>query len=524
MTLSASMILVDQTAVPLATPDAIKDLHGGVDEGQWLLTANILPLAAFMVLGGRLGDLLGLRRVFLAGAIVFLVSTAFAGAAQDMTWMIVARVVQGLGAACMMPTAVAIVSAVAPEERRGMALGVLAGGSAFFAALGPVLGGVLTTVDWRFVFFVNVPLAALAIAFTLKGTPKLPVLDHGKVRDLDFAGMTALAIFAAGLVFGLSQISNEGVGPEMTLIPVAISVLAGIVFVVIELRTDDPLIDLRLFRHKNFLASNISQFLAGSVELGMGFLLPFLMLLVIGVDPLVAGLALIPATFPIILAGPLAGRVFDKQGGRGALTVGFLILALSGIALAIAVGEKTVISLVPGLVLQGIALGIILTVNDPTGLNAVPEKDRGRAAGMINTSEQLGGAIGIAALLAIELGYYRGWLQDELTQRGIDPTQQQIDEVKEFIERSTQQGLSQVEQSSIVQKVIDLLVEGHVQGFRLAFFAAAAIALAGAISSFILVRKEDRIADEHVFSRRSRWVYSNTGRTPAITKHPPPDG
>lgn len=510
--------------MPLATPDAIKDLNGDIDEGQWLLTANIVPLAAFMVLGGRLGDLLGLRRVFLAGAFVFLMATAMAGAAQDMTWMISARVVQGLGAACMMPTAVAIVSAVAPEEKRGMALGVLAGGSAFFAALGPVLGGILTTIDWRLVFFINVPLAALAIAFTLKGTPKLPVLDKGRVRDLDFAGMATLAVFAAGLVFGLSQISNEGAGPAATFIPVGISLLALIAFVVIELRVADPLLDLRLFRHKNFLASNISQFLAGSVELGMGFLLPFLMLLVIGVDPLVAGIALIPATFPIILAGPLAGRVFDKRGGRGALTVGFLILALSGIALALAVGQKTVISLVPGLVLQGIALGIILTVNDPTGLNAVPEKDRGRAAGMINTSEQLGGAVGIAVLLAIELGYYRHWLADRLTERGIEPTQRQVDDVIEFIQRSTQQGLSQVEQNATVRKVVDLVIEGHVVGFRLAFLASAVIALIGAAACSILVRKEDRIADEHVFSRRSRWVYSNTGRTPAITKHPPPGG
>jgi hypothetical protein len=124
------MILVDQTAVPLATPDAIRDLGGSLSESQWLLTANILPLAAFMVLGGRLGDLFGLKRVFLTGGFVFVVSTALAGSAQDMPWMISARVAQGCGAALMMPTAVAIVSNVFPRERRGMALGVLAGGSA----------------------------------------------------------------------------------------------------------------------------------------------------------------------------------------------------------------------------------------------------------------------------------------------------------------------------------------------------------------------------------------------------------
>jgi EmrB/QacA subfamily drug resistance transporter len=522
MTLSSSMILVDQTAVPLATPDAIKGLGAGIDEGQWLLTANILPLAAFMVLGGRLGDLLGLRRVFLAGAAIFLAATMMAGAAQDMTWMISARVAQGLGAACMMPTAVAIVSAVAPADRRGMALGVLAGGSAFFAALGPVLGGILTSIDWRLVFFINVPLALLAIGLTLRGTPPLAPQLNGRVRDLDFAGMVTLAVAAGGVVFGLSQIADRSVGDPVVLIPLVAGAISGAAFILIELRVSDPLLDLRLFRHKNFLASNLSQVLAGSIELGMGYLLPFLLLLVIGVDPVLAGIALIPATIPIILAGPLAGRTFDRIGGRAPLTIGFLILAGSGIALAIAVPEKTIVSLVPGLVLQGLGLGIILTVNDPVGLNAVPENDRGRAAGMINTSEQLGGALGIAILLAVELGYYRHQLFGELAARGIHPTDQQYDQVQSFIQDSEQHGLGNVKESPLVQGVIHDLVATHVDGFRLTFLVAALIALVGAICSFALVRRTDRVTTAPVFGRRSRWIYANSGRSPGLTRHPPP--
>ena len=187
MTLANSMILVDQTAVPLATPDVVHDLDAPLDLAQWLLTANILPLAALMVFGGRLGDLLGLRRTFLAGAMIFLVSTALAGAAQDIAWMIAVRGTQGVGAALMMPTALAIVSTVFPDERRGAALGVLAGASAFFAALGPVLGGVLTSIDWRLVFWINVPLAALTIVLTLRATPPLGAAS-GR-RPIDYAGV-----------------------------------------------------------------------------------------------------------------------------------------------------------------------------------------------------------------------------------------------------------------------------------------------------------------------------------------------
>lgn len=521
MTLSSSMILVDQTAVPLATPDAIKGLDASLDQSQWLLTANILPLAAFMVLGGRLGDLLGLRRVFLAGAVIFLLATSAAGAAQDIGWMLAARAVQGFGAACMMPTAVAIVSAVAPEDRRGMALGVLAGGSAFFAALGPVLGGLLTSIDWRLVFFVNVPLAALAIVLTLRGTPPLAPSERGRVRDLDFAGMATLALFAGGLVYGLSRISDVPLTDPEALIPLLAGIGFGALFVVIELKVDDPLLDLRLFRHKNFLASNISQVLAGSVELGMGFLLPFLLLLVIGVSPGLAGIALIPATVPIILAGPLAGRAFDRIGGRVPLTVGFLTLAASGAALAIAVPSETAWALMPGLVLQGIALGIVLTVNDPVGLNSVPEPDRGRAAGMINTSEQLGGALGIAVLLAVELGYYRHRLDEDLAARGITPTQEQVDKVRDFIQEAEQKGLNQARETPLVRTVIDDVVQTHVDGFQLSFAVGALIALIGAVSCFVLVRKEDRVGLGPVFGRRSRWRWAASGRTPGITRHPP---
>ena len=330
MTLANSMILVDQTAVPLATPDVVEGLSADLDLGQWLLTANILPLAALMVLGGRLGDLLGMRRVFLTGAVIFLVSTALAGAAQDIVWMIAARATQGVGAALMMPTAMAIVSAVFPDERRGSALGILAGASAFFAALGPVLGGLLTSIDWRLVFWINVPLAALTILITLRNTPqlapggdrrhdRLPGRGHVRARD-----RRARLRPQPGPAAGLGQRRHA-----WSRSPIAV-VLLG-VFVVVERHAKEPLIKFSLLRHLNFLASIISQVLAGMVELGLGFLLPFFLLLVVGVSPAVAGIALIPGTLPIILAGPLAGRLFDKVGGRIPLVAGFLVLAASGV-------------------------------------------------------------------------------------------------------------------------------------------------------------------------------------------------
>jgi EmrB/QacA subfamily drug resistance transporter len=523
MTLANSMILVDQTAVPLATPDVVRDLDADIDLGQWLLTANILPLAALMVFGGRLGDLLGLRRVFLIGSVIFLVSTALAGAAQDIVWMIAVRATQGIGAALMMPTAMAIVSAVFPDERRGTALGVLAGGSAFFAALGPVLGGALTSIDWRLVFWINVPIAAATIGFTLASVPKLA--PSGDRQPIDYPGVVTFSIGIAALVFGLSQGQQQGWTSPETLIPLVAGVVVLAVFVWIEGRVKEPMLNFRLFRHLNFLAANISQVLAGMVELGLGFLLPFYLLLVVGVDPAVAGLALIPGTVPIVLAGPLAGKAFDKVGGRIPLVVGFVVLALSGVALALGTGAESAWALVPGLVLQGLGLGIVLTVNDPTGLTAVPDEDSGQAAGMINTAEQFGGALGIAGLLAIELGYYFHELDERLAAQGFaNPTKKQYDEVRDFILEAEQKGLEHVEQTGTVKVVVGDLVQAHVDAFELTFYTTAGIGLLGAIVCFILVRKTTRIAEGGpIFSRRSRWVYANVARTPAVTKHPPPD-
>ena len=522
-TLASSMILVDQTAVPLATPDVLADLNGALAEGQWILTANILPLAALMVLGGRLGDLLGLRRVFLVGALIFTVATAAAGAAQSMPMLIAARVVQGTGAALMMPMAVAITSAVYPKERRGWALGILAGASAFFAALGPVLGGLLTSIDWRLVFWINVPLAVVTVLLTLSATPAFRPGDGSRPK-IDYLGTVTFGLGIAALVLGLSQGQADGWDSAATVGPLTASVLLLVAFVIIEFRVASPLLEFRLFRHLNFLASNVSQFLAGMIELGLGFLMPFYLLLVVGVSPAAAGIALLPATIPIILAGPLAGRAFDRVGGRIPLVAGFLVLSASGFALAAAAGEQSVGALIPGLLLQGLGLGVVLTVNDPTGLSAVPENDRGQAAGTINTTEQLGGAVGIAALTAIEVGAAERISYERLADRGIEPTAAQVEKFKEFLLEAEQEGRANVPiDSEVIRFAVRDNVLAHVDSFRITFLTAAGIALLGALTCFILVRREDRLYEAPVFSRRSRWFWASAGLGPGITRHPPPE-
>lgn len=289
-------------------------------------------------------------------------------------------------------------------------------------------------------------------------------------------------------------------------------------------RAASPLIDLTLFRRMNLLASTISQVLAGMLELGLGYLLPFYLLLVVGVGPVTAGLVLIPGTIPIILAGPLAGRMFDRVGGRWPLTAGFLVLALSGALLAVGAGSETAVGLLPGLIAQGVGLGIVLTVNDPVGMNAVDDADQGSAAGIINTAEQVGGAIGIAGLAAVQIGYYFHLLYQRLGAENIKPTPEQTRVVHDFIAQAEVNGLRNVPSNPTVNRVIRDLVDAHAQSYQLAFAVSALIALIGAVACFALVRKSPRTLDRPIFSRRSRWVLANAGATtPGLTRVPPPD-
>lgn len=511
MTIAGSVILVDQTAVPLATPDIVYELKASSGIGQWVLTANLLPLAAFMVVGGRLGDMFGLRKVFLIGGGLFLVSTLVAVTAPNIETLIVARVIQGTGAALMMPNTVSIVATVFPAERRGSALGVLAGGTAFFAALGPLLGGMLASVDWRLIFVFNMCLTIVTIVLALMSVPRITGQRTGRI---DYPGLVTFALGIALFVFGLGQVANRGASTAMIVGPAITGLVLLALFAAIELRASEPLVKLRLLRDRDFAAANLSQMIAGSIELGLGFLLPFQLLLIVGVTPAAAGVALLPASLPIILAGPLAGKAYDKFGGRGPMTIGYLVLAASGLALALGTSNATVWALVPGLMLQGIGLGIVLTVNDPVGLGSVPDEDSGQAAGVINTSEQLGGALGIAGFLAIEFGYYIDKVDAFAREGGVTPASGKYASVHDYIQQVEQKGYHHVSQSDFVRQIVDFLKHAHVEAYELMYYSTIAVAMIGAAVSWSMIRPGPSLGIK-VRSRRMRWVIAGlrVGRT-----------
>jgi MFS family permease len=257
MTLANAMILVDQTAVPLALPDIARDLGVSSSSVQWVLTASLLPLAGLLILGGRLGDMLGRRRVFLAGSALFAGASAVGGLAPSLAVLLCARAVQGAGGALMLPATVAIVSALFPPDKRGRALGTMGGTAAVAGAFGPTIGGVLTTLSWRAVLLVNVPLLILTLLFTRRAVPTDPARTGPNRVDLIGAGLAGIAL--VGLVFGLAQTTAWGWSSPGVLVPLALCVLAAALFAVRERYTEDPLMSFSLLRRSpNYLGATLS--------------------------------------------------------------------------------------------------------------------------------------------------------------------------------------------------------------------------------------------------------------------------
>ena len=262
MTLANAMVLVDQTAVPLALPSVMQDLGVGTQKAQWVVNASLLPLAAFLVLGGRLGDLFGHRRIFLVGITTFTVASACGGFAPSYEVLIAFRVLQGLGGALMLPTTVAIVSARYPGEQRGRALGVMGGAAAVAGALGPVIGGVLTSLfDWRAVLLINIPLALVAVLATLRSVPRdAPSTES---HHVDWLGATLLAFTLIGVIGGVTQSETVTWSSPSVSFPLIVAVAAGLQ---IRIGLVHHAHETPLFRHGEIGSTVLSHLISGFLD------------------------------------------------------------------------------------------------------------------------------------------------------------------------------------------------------------------------------------------------------------------
>jgi EmrB/QacA subfamily drug resistance transporter len=396
------MVILDATIVNVALPSIQKDLNLSEANLQWIVNAYALVFGGFLLLGGRAGDLLGRKRLFLVGLVVFTAASLLNGLASSEGMLIASRALQGFGAALISPAALSIISTTFEEgAERAKALGVWAAIAIGGSAVGLVLGGFLVQYfSWPWIFYVNVPVGIVAFILSLRLVPESRDLTGH--RSYDIAGAVTVTGGLMTLVYAIVDAQSAGWGSTKTITTFAIAAILLVAFVVIETRAKAPLVRLSIFRIRSLSIANVVMFLAASGIFAMFFFNTLYLQRVLGYGPLKAGLAFLPFTAGIMVSAGLASAFAPRVGVRLVAAIG-LILTTGGLLLLtqLPVDGTYVADVLPAILLSSLGMGAVfmpLTLIATTGLK---NEDQGLASGLFNTSQQIGGALGLAVLSTI---------------------------------------------------------------------------------------------------------------------------
>lgn len=399
------MIMLDTTIVNVAIPAMSAGLNTTLDQILWVLNSYILVYAVLLITAGRLGDLYGQRNLFALGLAIFTFASALCGFAQDANQLIAARVLQGVGGALLVPQTLAILTTLFPPERRGAAFGVWAGVAGLATLAGPTVGGAIVTyIDWRWIFFVNVPIGIVALIATFVIVPDL---RPGRRHGWDVVGIFLATLGLFGVVFGLieGERFNWGdIGSYVVTIPEVIGVGAVllVLFVIWERFQAEPLVPLSLFEERNFAVSN---WIAASIAFGMmSLFLPIVIYLqsVRGFSALTAGLTLAPMSLTSMIVAPFAGRMADRMGGKYILLVGVFTFAIGFGTLTFVAGpDSTWINFLVPAIVAGAGMGMTFAPMTTVAMRNISPSMAGAASGVLNTTRQVGAAVGSAVVGAL---------------------------------------------------------------------------------------------------------------------------
>ncbi|MBF6221051.1 MFS transporter [Nocardia abscessus] len=387
--LGSSVASLDATVVNIALPRIGESLETDVAGLQWTLNGYTLTLASFILLGGSLGDKLGRRRVFVSGTIAFAIASVLCGAATSIEMLVAARILQGVAGAMLMPGSLALISSSIDQRDQGAAIGLWSGFGGVAGALGPFLGGwLIDLAGWRSIFFLNVPLAVVVVLVALRHVPESR--DPNAATRLDVPGALVVALALGALTLGLID--------TMPLLIVAGVALLG-AFVLIELRSDHPLVPPALFGSRVFTAANLVTFAVYAALGGVFFLLVLELQLVAGYSPLMSGVATVPITLIMLLLSAPAGRWAQAHGPRIPMTAGPL-LAAAGLVLLLRIGPETtyLTDVLPGVLVFGLGLAVLVAPLTGAVLGAVPASEAGIASGVNNAVARTAQLLAVASL------------------------------------------------------------------------------------------------------------------------------
>jgi EmrB/QacA subfamily drug resistance transporter len=391
------VLMLDSTVVALALPEIRHDVDASSEGLQWVMNGYLLTIAVLVVTAGRLGDMFGRKRVFLVGMVLFAVGSVVSGAAGDQIALIVGRVLQGVGAAPMLSLSLALVCNVFPSEEQPRALGIWASVSAIALAIGPLAGGLLIELDWRVIFWMNLPVLALGIAITLAAAPEST--DPGAGTRIDWLGLGALSLGLTAVVLALIQ------SQTLKAITIATFALVGVGQLInfwrIEQRTQNPIVEFALFRNGPYFGASAAAFcLVGSYWVLM-FFQPQYLQDVRGHSPILSGLMILPVTVPMIFVSPFSGRLIARFGARRLMSTGMLCGVLGLLVLTQVKADSPYGLLLLGYLPFGIALGLVYAPMSTAAMAAMPGEKVGIASGVLAMDRVLAGAVALAATGAV---------------------------------------------------------------------------------------------------------------------------
>jgi EmrB/QacA subfamily drug resistance transporter len=395
--LGTFMLLIDVTIVNVALPDMAGDLKTSFSSLQWVVDAYALSLAALVLGTGSIADMVGHRRAYVAGLALFAASSLACGLAPNAGLLITARTIQGVGAAAMFATTFALLNSNYSGRDRGTAYGMWGAVAGASAAIGPIIGGLLTeAVSWRWIFLVNLPVSVVAIVFCLVTLTDV----HAPVRrGVDVAGMVAFTGAAATLTFGLIRSNEHGWSAVGSWAWIVASPVLLAIFVAIESRVTFPMIDLALLRNRSFVAVLIAGLVLSAAAFSSFTYISIWLQSVLGLSPIEAGLTGLPLSVASFVVSAALGRVLHGRAPGPFIAGGMLLIGLGGLLGAVLVhGSAGWPAILPGFVLIGLGVGLAMPVLSSAAMSAVPIERGGMAAGALNTARQLGFALGIAAL------------------------------------------------------------------------------------------------------------------------------
>jgi EmrB/QacA subfamily drug resistance transporter len=509
------MAFIDGSVVNVALPAIQKNFNATTGEMQWVVEAYSLFLAALILVGGSLGDRLGRRRIFAIGIVIFTLASLWCGLSPSVLSLIIARAIQGIGGALLVPGSLAIISASFSEEQRGRAIGTWSGFTAITSVVGPVLGGVLVQyATWRWVFFINIPLAIVVMIILFWRVPESR--DQSVSGQLDWWGTVLVTVGLGSLVYGLIEAGSSSFSNPTVLVTLVIGIIALVAFLLVEARTPAPIVPLTLFRSPTFSGANLLTLLLYGALGALTFFLPFNLIQVQGYTPLEQGAAFVPFILIMFSLSRWAGGLVNRYGAKLPLVVGpiitaggFALFALPGISNGASSYWTTFF---PAVVVMGIGMAITVAPLTTTVMGAVERRHSGVASGINNAVSRTAGLLAIAILGIVVLTTFSASLSSHLATLHLPSDVQQQIEVQQTklagIDIPTNVS-SEVHAS--IEQAID---ESFVSSFRLVVLICAALALISAFSAWLLIegkkpaQQEEGLRDSQTITHESHSTSS----------------